>query len=379
MKVANIATTLTGIFVFLSLSASLPGYASHGRSSSMVGAVYTMDNDAAGNKVLAFPRESDGRLLNPTSFETNGLGTSSSLGNQGAIQLDPSQSWLYVVNAGSDTISHFAITDNALELKSVTHSGGARPISLTVSHERLYVLNAGGTNGGADSIAGFYLGSDGKLTPIAGSSQQLSTAYTRPAQVGISPNGKYLIVTERETHKLTVFSILDDGSLTLLSIVPSQALTPFGFAFGHRGQVIVAEGALGNDNASSVSSYHLNETTALSVISGAVPTQQTAACWLALDTSKRYAYTTNPGSDSISVFDIDFAGNLTLKKTGSRKLLRKNSTPLDLVLAPSARVLYTLLAGTDELAVIRLGREGEIRWVRQRINIPDTANGLAIR
>lgn len=379
MKLANRAAILITVCVFLSSLVSTPGYANHDKVNPIVGAVYTMSNDVAGNKIFVFPRRLDGRLLSPVTLETNGLGTSSPLGNQGAIQLDPSQSWLYAVNAGSNTISHFAITNTALQLIGVTDSGGERPISLTVSHNRLYVLNAGGTNGGADSISGFSLGPEGDLTPINGSTQQLSAAYTRPAQIGVSPNGRYLVVSERETHKLTVFNILDDGSLSLLSIVPSQAPTPFGFAFGYRDQIVVAEGALGDDNASSVSSYLLDSTTGLTVVSGAIPTQQTAACWLVLDPSKRHAYTTNPGSDSISAFSIDFAGKLSLKRGTPRRLLRKNSIPLDIVIAPTGNVLYTLLAGTNELAAIKLGRQGQIRWVRQRVTIPNTANGLAIR
>jgi hypothetical protein len=39
------------------------------------GAVYTMSNDPAGNKVLVFDRAADGRLTFGGAFSTGGLGT----------------------------------------------------------------------------------------------------------------------------------------------------------------------------------------------------------------------------------------------------------------------------------------------------------------
>jgi hypothetical protein len=48
-------------------------------------------------------------------------------------------------NMGSDTISVFEVKQQSLRLFGSFYSGGARPISLTVDRNLLYVLNAGGT------------------------------------------------------------------------------------------------------------------------------------------------------------------------------------------------------------------------------------------
>jgi hypothetical protein len=97
------------------------------------GAVYTSTNDPAGNRVLAFSRAGDGSLTSAGSFPTGGVGTGSGLGSQGALVLSESHRVLYVVNAGSNDISAFAVRHDGLALIGRVPSGGVRPISLTVS------------------------------------------------------------------------------------------------------------------------------------------------------------------------------------------------------------------------------------------------------
>jgi DNA-binding beta-propeller fold protein YncE len=108
------------------------------------GAVYTMTNSVQGNQVLVFDRSADGSLSPAGAFETFGSGTGGGLGNQGGIILTPDNQWLYVVNAGSDTISVFKVKPGDLEYVDSFYSGGKRPVSLTVDGDLLYVLNAGG-------------------------------------------------------------------------------------------------------------------------------------------------------------------------------------------------------------------------------------------
>jgi hypothetical protein len=61
-------------------------------------------------------------------------------------------------------------------------------------------------------------------------------------------------------------------------------------------------------NASSASSYEVSEEGDLAVISGAVPTKQTAACWLITSRDGRFIYTANAGSGSISGYRVDHDG-----------------------------------------------------------------------
>src|SRR5262245_43996796 len=59
------------------------------------GAVYTMDNAASENHVLAFQRAADGKLTSAGSFATGGNGAGSGLGSQGAVILSDNTRWLF--------------------------------------------------------------------------------------------------------------------------------------------------------------------------------------------------------------------------------------------------------------------------------------------
>src|SRR5438034_1284028 len=106
--------TLGFMKTFLALALLLPaialgsGGAAHA-SGHAVGAVYTLTNDAAGNRVVAFDQASDGTLTLEGSYATGGLGSGNGLGSQGAVVLSQGNKWLFAVNAGSNEISVFSV------------------------------------------------------------------------------------------------------------------------------------------------------------------------------------------------------------------------------------------------------------------------------
>ncbi|MBV9786603.1 MAG: beta-propeller fold lactonase family protein, partial [Chloroflexi bacterium] len=199
-------------------------------------AVYTATNAASGNAVLVFERDKDGMLTAAGSYPTGGLGSGDGLGSQGAVILSENGRALFVVNAGSDTISSFAIDRDGLRLVDTIASGGDRPISLTLYHRVLYVLN-----GGSSTIAGFAVDHAGRLTMIADSIRPLSTSMANPAQISFDPDGNVLVVTEKATNMITTFKVNGDGEPSAPMAQPSAGMTPFGFAFRHDGTLLVSE------------------------------------------------------------------------------------------------------------------------------------------
>ena len=119
----------------------------------------------------------------PGAVSTGGAGTGGGLGNQGAVFLSQNEKWLLAVNAGSDSISAFAVDRDGLRLTDVVPSGGVRPVSITEHHGIVYVLNAG-----SDTITGFTLDRDGRLAPLAALDARVGGVGTAPAQVGFSPD-----------------------------------------------------------------------------------------------------------------------------------------------------------------------------------------------
>lgn len=343
------------------------------------GALYTMTNGAAGNSILAFHRTAEGTLIPAGMFSTGGRGTGAGLGNQGGVVLTHDNRWLFAVNAGSDQVSVFRVRRIGLVLTALVGSGGVQPISVTVHHDLVYVLNAGGAAKSKDGIAGFRLAPDGDLTAIAGSVRPLSAESTGPAQIGFSPDGNSLVVTEKGTNLIDVYAVGRDGRAGPPRSHQSAGKTPFGFSFGLRGQLFVSEAAGGATDASTVSSYKLTRSGTLTPISAAVPSTETAACWLVVTKNGRFAYTTNTGSASVTGLAIQPTGKLTLLEPDGQSG-RTGARPIDMGLSVGGRFLYTLNAGDASISGFRVMRgDGSLKPLPGIGKLPSGLNGLAVR
>jgi 6-phosphogluconolactonase len=333
--------------------------------------VFTSTNGAAGNEVLVFARTGSGLQLRQR-IATQGQGSGAGLGSQGALALSGCGRYLFVVNAGSHSVTSLRIGARGLRVMSVVPSGGLGPTSVAESGGLVYVLNADGAGG----VMGF-ANLRGRLVPIAGSARGLSAAGgTAPAQVGFSDEGDTLIVAERATNLLTTYRVLDDGSLGAPQLNPSAGPTPFGFAIDKRGTLLVSEAAGGAANASTLSSYRFIDAAAQTpmVVSAAVPTQQTAACWVAITPNGRFAYTTNTGSGSVSLFLVAPDGRLTLGQAAAAFVA--GSGPLDAVASADGRQLHVLQGPLRSVASYRIAANGSLAAEGSVGGLPPGSAGL---
>lgn len=336
------------------------------------GAVYTATNGAGGNTVYVFDRAGDGSLSLVDMVATGGNGTGAGLGNQGAVRMTRGGRFLLVVNAGSNDVSVFRVTTSGLQLLDVEPSGGVLPISLAVDGNLVYVLNAGGRVGDVDNVTGFRLSPQGDLTAIPGATGGLSGVNTNPAQVEFSPDGAYLVVTEKATNTIDVFSVNPSGTLGGAAAYASVGAVPFGFAFGKRGQFFVTEAAPG-----AVTSYQLDDFGVPLAVSPTVLSNQNAACWLVVSTSGRYLYETNAASGSISGYTIEPDGTIALlDASGVTANTGAGSLPLDLAFSVSDRYLYSLNAGNGTITGFRVGEHGRLELVDTVVGLPAGLNGL---
>lgn len=338
------------------------------------GAVFVASNDAGGNEILVFNRAADGSLTAAPSVPTGGAGTSDGLGSQLAIAFTADHRRLYVVNAGTDDISGFDVTGASLTaLGGPVPSGGDLPISLTVHGDLLYVLNAG--NGG--NISGFRISSTGGLTPIAGSTRALSGTNTGPAQIGFTPGGRVLVVTEKTTNTITTYVVAPDGRAGLPQVQASAGQTPFGFNFNTRGDLVVSEAGGIGDGLSTASSYRVGDDGVLALVSGPVPTTQAAACWIAIGQDGRFAYTTNTGSGSVSQLAIGVGASLSLENAVAGST-GPGSRPQDADFTPGGRFLYVRNAG-GSVSGFQVENNGALIALGSFGPIPTFASGIAAR
>ncbi|HYS00031.1 MAG TPA: beta-propeller fold lactonase family protein [Gemmatimonadales bacterium] len=330
------------------------------------GAVYTLTNQIGGNAVAVFARGADGRLTAAGTVSTGGTGTGASLGSQSAVTLSDDGRWLFAVNAGSNDVSVFSVSPAGLALASRTASGGTLPISLTVHGNVLYVLNAGGTG----NISGFAVGTSGALTAIAGATLALSGSNVGPAQVSFSPDGRRLVVTEKNTNQLDLYAVDANGVASGPITTASAGGTPFGFSFGLRNELFVSEAT------GSASSYELDATGSVSLVSGAVLTHQGAPCWAVVTNDGRIGFTGN-GAGSVSAFTIAPDGAISLvDANGGTALIGAGIN--DIALSHNSRYLYVLqTGGAQAIHAFRVEADGHLTPLGPIAGLPNGTRGLA--
>ena len=360
MRFQRLAGTVAALGAALALA--VPAVAS---AHSQAGFVYTETNSPTGNAVLGFARIADGALAPIGSFATGGLGSGGNLATQGEVVLTGDAGWLLAVNAASNDVSLFRVhADGALSLTDRASAHGTDPVSVTVHGDVVYVLDAGG----AGNIAGFRLGGSG-LHYLAGSSRPLSGSATGPAEVAFSTDGRFLVVTERNTNLLDTYLVIGGIAGWPVTTISSGPV-PYGFAFDLRDHPIVSEAA-----NSTLSSYRLGIAGA-TVISASVPTGGIAACWVAVTPNGRIAYDSNAHGGTISSFAIHVDGSISLVQSVAADT-GAGSTPLDLAASSNGRFLYVNEAGSQMLAGYRIGLGGSLTAVPGSISLPAGSSGLA--
>lgn len=304
-----------------------------GRGGLRSGKLFSSSNSPSGNEVLVYSRSATAGATLLGRVATQGVGTGAALGSQGAVTLSSNGRWLFVVNAGSNTVSTFAVNGNGLSLKSVVDSGGLRPTSVTEKAGLVYVLNAGGSGG----VAGFR-NHQGVLTAIPAATGTLSAnTGTAPGQVGLSDDGDVLVVSERGTQQLTSFLVRRDGTLSQKTVTPSSGAVPFGFAFNKRDVLIVSEAA-----GSSMSSYRFNERSAAPIVATpSLANGQGAACWVAVTPDGRFAFSANAATSNVSSFSVARNGQLSLL-AGNAGVTGPNAGALDMAVTPGGNQLHVL-------------------------------------
>jgi 6-phosphogluconolactonase (cycloisomerase 2 family) len=331
--------------------------------------VYVQTNEPQGNRVLAFRRGDDGGLAPFGGYATGGDGDGvPHLTSQGSVVLSGHGSRLYVTNAGSGSVSVFAVAADGLELLGVAESGPA-PKSVAEHAGLVYVVNTG-----APSLAGFRVAADG-LEPAPGSGRALGEG-SDPAQAGFTPDGTRLVVTDRGTDSIAFFPVGEDGLLGEPHVVPSAGPTPYGFAFAADGTLVVTEAFRAEKGAAAASSYVLENGSAAAV-SRSVGNGRSEICWAVVTTDGRYAFTTNFADGAVSRYAIGADGSLALEDAVAGIAVEGATGLRDEGLTGDGRFLYAIDADARRIFGWSVGRDGSLAAVGSWAGVPATVAGLA--
>lgn len=336
--------------------------------------VFVQTDSTSGNHVVAYHRAADGTLSPAGSYATGGLGgilagsVVDHTASQGSLTYDPWHDLLYAVNAGSNTVSVFAVQGDRLALRQVLSSGGTFPVSVTVHGDVVYVLNA--LNGG--SVQGYRV-SGSFLAPLPGSGRALgldpaeTPQFTStPGQVAFTPDGAQLIVTTKNNgNEIDVFGVGSGGPLSAVPVVNSEPGTvPFAISFDRYGNVVIAEAG-----TNALATFALSGHGTLSLLDAA-GTGKAATCWVA--PAGAFLFASNAGSAAVSGFTSSAGGQLTLLgATGT------DAGTVDASAAAGGRFLYVQTGGAGIVDEFSVGAAGTLTEIGS-VTVPDAVGGEGI-
>jgi 6-phosphogluconolactonase (cycloisomerase 2 family) len=264
------------------------------------------------------------------------------------------------VNAGSGDLSVFRVNGANLELLQVASCGGSAPVAVAQHGSLVYVINFAGNS----NVVGFNLDEDGHLVMIPNSIRYLSATNTGPSSLAFSPDGRFLLLTEKITNNIDVFSVRSDGTLSQPTITPDPIPGVFDVVFSPDGAALIVQtGGAGNPNASTVSSYLVQPGGTLSPVTGSVPTNGTFACWIALTPNGQFAFVSNTLSSSISGFAIGSSGTVTALPGTVVASLPTGSNNLDIAVSDDARFVYTMNTGAGTIGIFAVQPNGSLKVI----------------
>lgn len=341
-------------------------------------AVFVMTNDADKNEIVAFERGETGALSGGRHYDTHGRGSGGAidpLASQGSLTLSADGEWLFAANAGSGTVSAFAVNGAQLDFADKIPSGGSEPNSIASHGHLVYVLNTAG----ASSVVGYFF-SWGHFYKIPDSQRFLSGTAVGSGSVAFSPDGRWLAVTEKATQSIDIFQVHADGTLSQATLNKQVGPGTFSALFAPDGTLLVAEtGVAGATNASALSSYRVQPDGTLKTSTQSVPTLGAATCWDVVVNGK-FIYTSNSATASISGFALGAGGTLTALPGTVVGNNPPGSANIDLAASSDGTHLYTLNAGTGTVGSFSIdANSGHLTFLGTQGRLPaaEGANGMA--
>jgi 6-phosphogluconolactonase len=354
------------------------------------GQVYVQTNTAPNNYVMVFDRASNGTLTPAGQVATGGVGKPTGnpplgipfLDSAGSVTLSHNGQFLFVVNAGDNTVSSFRVGPHGLQLADVEPSFGSRPVSSTTDDHLLYVLNS---DEHSANISGYRVGSHGQLTPISGSVQDTSQPDGgMPAQIQFDTTGNLLSVTERSaggTGLLDTFLVNHNGVAGPAVTHPSSGAGPFGIAFTKRNLMIVSNEHFPNVLESDVSSYDVSRHGDTVTPIDTEPANAGGACWNVITKNDKYVLVTSPFTLNINSFRIEHNGELS-PVNGDSVVATAQGLTLDEALSRDSKYLYVLVDDPNafafsEINAYEVNHDGTITLIQTTASFEGSSSGTA--
>ena len=400
------------------------------------GHLYIQTNESR-NAIVHYRWSTSGALTEVDRVATGGAGSGvvspiyhvsrpNDFEGAGSVILSPDRRFLFTTNAGDNSVSSFAVSnEGGLTLVDTKRTGnptngGAKSVAYAPSSRTLFVVHTFGP----DHLRLMSVDAKGKLTarPEQYSVNTADWTNRGPTMAVLSPDEKFLVVgttfDELPTRKypdgslilwiprpdgtlhfigsnapdpigLVVFPLRGDGTLGAARFHDAKGASPFYIAFLHnRPDTFIIAYAVSD----GVAMGRIDADGKINVISPLVQIDTSAGlpselCWLAVSPDDRFVYTTNFGYSTVSSFRIDGNGLSIAKDPASPKVPGDGtfraingtvgSGPSDSWLTPDGAYLYQIYGNASKLVGYATQPDGSLNEITS-VKIPyNSPQGLA--
>jgi hypothetical protein len=405
----------TRAFVSFVLAATLASAAPTGNSKSkasnagknsnskVVGSAFFIVNDGGQNFVVANGIGADGKLTSARAFSTQGRGSHGNatgpdaLFSQGSVKVLGNN--LFVVNAGSNTLSMFAIGQNDPTQLSLVgfpaSSQGEFPVSIAVSakSKNICTLNGGQFN----SVQCFTPDQKLGLLPVDNSFREIGIDQTAGVPTGPAGTVSHLLFNTDATKLvaavkgvppnpgfLAVWDVAADGSLSeqfKAVTPPTGGLLPFGMSNFplNPSAMLVTDPGVGFDvidldealatKADAKSTTAIKSLASSNIVAAGKSTAnkvdgQVAVCWAAFSKKTSTFFMTDIGTSKVTEVSVD-PKTLAAKVVKQYSLGDGTATIDDEVATINGKdFLYVLAANATTVEVMSLPAAGKAKQIQ---------------
>lgn len=255
----------TGKLKYLNSQPSLGGGACHVAVDQTGKTVFV--SNYGGGSLAVLPIQADGSLNAPTdSVQNAGTGPNEKRQEKAHVHsatLSPDNRFVYVADLGTDKLHIFAIDPKTSTIKTaqtpfVTVKPGAGPRHFTFHPNGKYAYLVEEL---ISSVAVFNRDAKtGALTLIQDAVPTLPAGFTgqnTSADIHIDPSGKFLYQSNRGANTLAIFSIGNDGKLTKVGDQPVEGKTPRNFMIDPKGEFVF----VANQDTDNITIFRLDRQT----------------------------------------------------------------------------------------------------------------------
>ncbi len=281
---------------------------------------------------------------------------------------------VYVTNSGANSVSGYTVNPTTGGLAAISGSPFSdipTPSAIAVSANGLFVYIASSDK---NTVTAFRVGTNGTLLfgdSTSGNPNSVSVGTT-PRALAVSKDSQFLYVANSGSSDVSVFKIGTAGGLTLVAQTEGRSKpvgagvsSPIALAITPNGRFLY----VANSTSNTITAFQVDSSGLLTLLPQAGPSTNpissggTGLTALALSSNGQFLYVTNGTSSNVAMFRVEPSGLLTLiPPTTSNPISTGGTTPNGLAVGADGAHLY-IANGGGTVATFLIGSNGLLTLV----------------